>query len=177
MTLVLFIVIAVIVLFIIAFRNTPVSIKSHWQTFLDGFQISADEFYSLVKQGLAARQIKQVHIGEQSFLEKHIFSAKRVYMRIIQGEYVIYVCSAPYGTGTFISTWLCIKDERFLDNIPILSKLAGRDRGNKTFYQMDTENMFLSAVHTTVVSCVDSMTEAKGHRGLTELEKQLKQLK
>ena len=32
--------------------------------------------------------------------------------------------------------------------------------------------MFLSAVHTTVIASVDSMTVAKGTRRLTELEKQ-----
>jgi len=152
--------------------KTPVTIKSHWQTFLDNCQISTDEFYNLVKSGLRDRKITKVDVAEESFLEKHIFSAKRLYLRVTQGEYVFYICSAPYGTGTFVSTWLCVKDEKLANKIPVLSKLAGKDRGNKTFYQMDTEQMFRSAVHTTVVAAVEGITELKGTRGLTELERQ-----
>jgi len=175
MAFIVFILIAVVLIAI--FARTPVTIKSHWQTFLDGFQISTDEFYSLVNEGLKERQITHVDVAQESFLEKHILSAKRIYLRVTQDEYVFYICSAPYGTGTFVSSWLCIKDEMLINKIPIINKLAGKDRANKTFYQMDTEAMFRSAVHTAVIAAVDSMTEAKGKRGLTELERQFKDVR
>lgn len=169
---ILFVIVAVIVL-----GKTPVTIKNNWQTFVDGFSVSASEFYDVVKAGLQERQITHVDVAQESFLEKHIFSAQRMYLRVIQDEYVFYICCAPYGTGTFFSSWLCIKDEKFINKIPLLSKLMGKDRNNKTFYQMDTEGMFRSSVHTTVIEAVNSLTEAKGKRGLTELEKQFKDFK
>ncbi len=165
------------IILMIVFAKMPLVIKSHWQTFLDGFQISSDEFYSLVKEGLQERNIPHIDITEESFLEKNILSAKRIYLRITQEEYIFYICCAPYGTGTFVSSWLCIRDDRFINRIPIFSKLAEKNRHNKTFYQMDIEAMFQSSVHTTVVAAVDSMTEAKGRRGLNEFEKQFKEIK
>lgn len=175
MVFLIFVVLAILA--IIVLGKTPVTIKNNWQTFVDGLQISTDDFYNLVKTGLKERQINHVDVAQESFLEKHIFSARRMYLRVIQDEYVFYICSAPYGTGTFFSSWLCIKDERFINKIPILSKLAGKDRNNKTFYQMDTESMFRSSVHTTVIEAVNSLTEARGKRGLTELERQFKDIK
>lgn len=157
---------------IIAFvRKNPFTITSHWQTFLDEFQLSALEFYTAVTAGLKERQITQVAITEETFIEKHVFSAKRVYLRITQDEYVFFINCSPYGTGTFISSWLCIKDENIWNRIPILNKLIGKDRKSKTFYQMDTEAMFRLAVHNTVLAVVDGTTNAKGYRGLTEFER------
>ena len=97
-----------------------------------------------------------------------------MYLRVSQNEYLYYICSAPYGTGTFVSSWFCTKDEKLGNRIPVLSKLAGKDRANKTFYQMDTEAMFQSAVHTTVLDVVNSLSETKGMRGLSELQGQFK---
>ncbi len=169
----LFLMIAILVLLFIAKRKTPVTIKEHWQNFLDGCQISTAEFYTAIRAGLADRQIPKVDLKEESFLERHVFSAKRVYLRVCQNEFVYYICAAPYGTGTFVSSWLCVKDGNVLNRIPVLSKLAGKDRGNKTFYQMDTEAMFRLAVQTTVLDVVNTMTEAKGLRSFAELEKSL----
>jgi len=177
MTLSALIILALIGIFAIFLSKVHVSIKSHWQTFFDGYQLSANELYALVKDGLKERQITHVDIAYTSFLEKHIFSAKREYLRIMQDEYVFYVCAAPYGTGTFVSSWLCVKDDSLSNRIPILSKLAGKDRSNKTFYQMDTEAMFQSAVHTTILAAIDSMTNAKGIRGLSELQRQFKDIR
>ena len=168
------IVLIVTILFVVALARSPITIKSHWQTFLDGFAVPSAELYAAITAGLAERQITKVAVTEESFLESHIISDKRAYLRVTQNEYIFYICAAPYGTGTFISSWLCIKDENFMNKIPILSKLMGKDRNNKTFYQMDTEAMFQEAVHATVLSAVSSMTLAKGMRGFTELEKQFK---
>ena len=172
------IIIIIAIILMIVFAKMPLVIKSHWQTFLDGFQISSDEFYTLVKEGLKERQITpNIGITQESFLEKNILSAKRIYLRVSQDEYVFYICCAPYGTGTFVSSWLCIQDEKLIYRIPILGKLAERNHRNKTFYQMDTEAMFQSSVHTTVIAAVDSITEAKGKRGLSEFQTQFKEIK
>jgi len=157
----------------VAIARGPETIRKPWQTFLDGVQISTNDFYEAIRAGLEERNITHVTITERSFLESHVFSAMRVYLRIAQNEYVYYVCAAPYGTGTFFSSWLVIKGENMLEQIPLLSKLAGKDRRNKTFYQMDTEAMFRSAVHATVTTVVDTMATAKGLRGLTELDRQI----
>jgi hypothetical protein len=164
-----------IVLLFLAFVKTPLTIKSHWQHFYDNCNIAAGDFYTQVEAGLKDRQIKGISVTTESFLQSHVFSAKRVYLRITENEYVFYICAAPFGTGTFISWWLCVKDEKIANKIPILSRLAGKDRNNKTFYQMDTEAMYKSAIHSVVASVADSLTSEKGYR-LTELDRQYKEL-
>jgi hypothetical protein len=167
----LIVVIAMIVMFVAIFGKTLLTIKSSWKHFYDGIQFSPSEFYNNIKVGLNERKV-DVNVHQESFIESHFFSAKRVYLRLIKGEYVFYICAAPFGTGMFVSWWLCIKDEKIINKIPILNKLVGRDRKNKTFYQMDTEAMYQLAIHSTVISVADEFTSAKGLR-LTELDRQL----
>ena len=167
------ILLVIFIVILIAFRNTPLTIKSHWQHFYDNVTFSSGDFYSQVEAGLKDRHIKGIDFTTESFLQSHVFSSKRVYLRITEHEHVFYICAAPFGTGTFISWWLCVKDESVANRIPILSKLAGKDRNNKTFYQMDTEAMYKSAIHSVVASVADSLTGEKGYR-LTELDRQFK---
>ena len=170
MAIIALIIIAVILIAI--FARTPMTIKSHpWNHFYDNIQFSAKEFYTQVEEGLRARKVEGLDYAKESFVQSHVFSARREYLRITQNEYVFYICAAGFGTGTFVSWWLCVKDEKIVNKIPILSKLAGKDRNNKSFYQMDTEAMYQSVVHNTVVAVADAMTAEGGVR-LSELDRQ-----
>lgn len=168
------ILLVIVIILIVVYAKTPVTIKSNWKHFYDGIQFSSTAFYEQVEAGLRDRKIEGLNYGQESFLQSHILSAKRVYLRITKHEYIFYICAAPFGTGMFVSWWLCIEDERWINRIPILSKLAGKDRNNKTFYQMDTEAMYQSAIHSTVVEVADGITAEKGFR-LTELDRQYKE--
>jgi hypothetical protein len=163
----------IVILIIAVYAKKPVTTQGHWSHFYDNIQLSPTDFYGQVKQGLKDRKIT-LGVSQESFLESHIFSAKRVYMRITEHEYVFYICAAPFGTGTFVSWWLCVKDESIINRIPVLNKLAGKDRANKSFYQMDTEGMYKSAIHSIVASVADAMTAEKGIR-LSELDRQYKE--
>jgi hypothetical protein len=167
----LLILLVVAAIFIYAFLKKPANIQERpWQHFYDNIQLSTKDFYQAVEAGLRTRKVDGLNYAQESFHESHILSVKRVYLRITQAEYVFYICAAPFGTGTFVSWWLCIKDESFLNRIPILSKLMGKDRSNKTLYQMDTESMYRSAIHSTVISVADELTTEKGVR-LSDFER------
>ena len=74
MLIIIFIVLFVLIIIALRVaRKKPITIQGHWRTFLDGFQLPANEFYQAVKAGLAERNITQVSLTEESFLEKHIF--------------------------------------------------------------------------------------------------------
>lgn len=151
-------------LLIIGLVRKPATIESRpWFHFYDDINLSTKEFYQAVTDGVKRRKVP-MDFSEESFLESHIFSARRAYLRITKAEYVFYVCAAPFGTGTFVSWWLCVKDENFLNRIPLVSRLIGKDRKNKTFYQMDTETMFRSTVHSAVIETADAFTADKGFR-------------
>jgi len=156
-------------------NNTPDAISGNWKHFYDGIQFSTTDFYAQVKQGLVDRKVDGLSYAKQSFLESHIFSARREYLRITEHEYVFYICAAPFGTGTFVSWWLCVKDEKLINKIPILNKLAGKDRNNKSFYQMDTEAMYKSVIQSTVTAVADGLTKEQGFR-LSELDRQYKDI-
>lgn len=151
--------------------------KHPWQHFFDNFSFSAEEFFQQVESGIRDRKVPNVSFGRESFLETHLLSDRREYLRITRNEFVYYVCAAPFGTGMFVSWWLCEKRQNNFNpgRIPFIGKLFGKERDNKTFYQLDVETMYRSAVHSTVMDVLDKTTSASGARGLTELEKQFKE--
>jgi len=156
----------------VLFGKTPETIKKPWQHFFDGAKFSTTDFYALVEAGIQEREMPAVDIGQETFHQTHVFSDLRAYLRIAHGEYVFYVCAAPFGTGTFVSWWLCVKDETWVNRIWLISKLMGKDRNNKSFYQMDTEAMYKGMIHSILLSAIDNITSTQGIRGLTELERQ-----
>jgi len=172
MTTFLWIVGIIVALYIYLLLRKPAVPTSHWQRSFDGFQFSAEDFYEQVRKGIQSRETPSVKFDEESFVESHILSGRRKYLRITFAEYVFYVSGCAFGTGSFASWWLCVKQEGILNRIPILSKLMGKDRNDKTFYQQDTEAMYRAMVHGVVTDVLDGLTGAQGLRPLTELEKQ-----
>ena len=161
------------VLFVIGIF-TKIGIRSNWKHYYEGTHFSTSAFYKAVEDTLAERQVDGLKFDQQSFLESHVFSGRRVYLCIYANEMIVYVSAFPFGTGMFVSCWTCIKDESYLDKIPGVSKMLGRDRKNKSFYQMDSEAMYELAIHNAVVSLAEELTKEQGHRGLSEFEKQIK---
>ena len=148
--------------------------QTPWQHFYDGVQFSAQDFYKNVEEGIKKRNISGISFDRESFSETHILSTRREYLRISRGEYVFFVSMTPFGAGSFASYWMCIKREGLINAIPFASKMIGKDRSDKTFYQQDSEQMYKSVIHTAVLDELESMTQAQGIRGLTEAEKQIK---
>ncbi len=160
-----------LLLYLAFFTDPRVQLKANWRHFFDNQSISTKEFFTLIKQGLKEQNVG-VDISEPSMTQSHIFSAKRVYLRLAESDLVFYVCVAPFGTGTFVSWWECETEEGIINRIPVLSKLLGKDRKNKTFFQMDTAAMYKSVIHSTVLAAVDFIGNANGMRTLSEFERQ-----
>jgi len=148
--------------------------KSHWQHFFAHEQFSAGEFYAKIRQQVEDRKLTKITVGRSSFLESNILSAQRDYLTLNAGDYIVYVFAGAFSTGTFVSWWLCIYEERFFNKIPLVSKWLGLDRKNKTFYQLDTENMYTHAIHSTIMDVIDAMCSAKEYRSLSEAQREFK---
>ncbi len=164
--------IVIAVIFILVLSKKPFTAKKPWQHYFDGQQFSTTDFYALVEAGVKQRMMPIVSIGQETFHETHVLSDLRAYLKISHNEFIFYVCAAPFGTGTFVSWWLCVEDEGWVNKIWLVSKLMGKDRNNKTFYQMDTEAMYKGMVHSIVQEAIDKTTNTHGVRGLSELERQ-----
>lgn len=154
----------VILLVIAYFRKRPVSTKDHKPYLFSGLQFSTQDFYAKVEQVLQERKIPGISFGRESMIQTHVLSDRREYLRISRGEFLFFVCGAPFGTGFFVSWWLTETDESFLNRIPVISKLFGLSRENKTFYQADTESMYKLAVQQAVKTVVEEIAHAKGIR-------------
>ena len=154
--------------------NTPATALSHWNQFIRGLDVSAMYFYAAVRAAIERRNVPDLRLFLVEIPEGGIFSPKRDYLRVRRGDYVLDICAAPYADGCFVSWWLGPRPRglwRALLLLPILFDLYARYFRPITYYYMDTGSIFLTAVHSAVMEVIDQMTEAKGVRGLTELER------
>lgn len=162
-----------ILILIIVFTKTPVLIKSKWQHFFFEYQFSSEEFYQKVEEKLKELNLPKTRFDTETFFERHLLSAKRNYLTVTRNEFVFFISSAHFGSGSFVSWWFTEEREGILNKLPFISKwLLGRNRKRKTFYQMDSEAMFKTAIHGVVLEVVEEMTKFKVQRPLNDLERQ-----
>lgn len=162
----------VILLYIIASAPPPFTIKSNWNHYFDDMQISSLELYPKIVTRLRDWKL-ELSISRITMKETHFFSASREYLRICSGELVFYFGVYEFGKGTYASWWLGINDESFLNRIPVISKLLGKDRKNKSFYQLDIETMYRSTIHSAILSVIEEFGQQKGARLLSPENKQI----
>ncbi len=160
-----------LVIFLIAIRKHPVIARSNWHHHFDGLKFSSQEFYLRAEIAIKDKEIPGVSFSRVTYSQGGIFSAKREYLRVSRNEYVFDICAAPFGTDFFVSWWLGEKDDDFISKIPVLNTILGKNPKMKSYYQLDTEAMFRGSVHTGVLEAIDQLTDAKGIRLLSELER------
>lgn len=150
-------------------------VVSRWYSLTEGLQYSSQEFYASVEKAVERRQIPKVRISRVDHREGGVLSAKREYLRVSRLEYVFDICAAPFGTGFFVSWWLVqVPDstlQQLLAMIPLLGRLFVRAFRPLTYYQLDTALMFQESVRSAVLEALDQITEAKGLKALSELER------
>lgn len=149
-------------------------IHSKWHHHFNNLQFSTQEFYALVEIKLKEENIKGIHLERVSYTEGGIFSSKREYLRISRKGLIFDICAAPFGKGFFVSWWHgesvgFIKD--LLAKIPVVGPVIVKVSSLKTFYQMDTEQMYKEVVKSCVQNAIEEITSSKGVKGLSELER------
>lgn len=148
---------------------------SHWNTLIENFNTSPKQFYEGVTSAVNARQIPNAKHSRIDWREGGVASAKREYLRIRRGEFFFDICGAPFGTGFFVSWWLTEMPQgcliQLLSDIPLVGAFAKLMVAPMTYYRVDTATMFQSATHAAVLEVIDSITSAKGVRGLSDAER------
>lgn len=81
-------------------------VHSHWHHSYADLQMSSDDFYTRVSAAVDKRKIPQLTFSRVQFAEHGALSAKREYLRVERQGLVFDVCTAPVGTGCFVSWWL-----------------------------------------------------------------------
>ena len=157
--------------------NIPVSnVISHWSHFFKTFALSSDSFYTELEKILASHEMPNSAINRTTHKEGGLLSASREYLRIKHGDIVFDVCAAPFGKDFFISWWLYESQggmRTLLKNTKVGDFLSNR-AANRTFYQVDEEDMFRSCVHECILETVTKVTENKGELQLTDADKAFK---
>ena len=102
--------------------------------------------------------------------------ADREYLRIKHGDIVFDVCASPFGKDFFISWWLYESAgtmRTMLKNTKVGDFMNAR-ASQRTFYQVDEEDMFRSCVHDCILETITRVTEGKGITQLTDAQKAFK---
>lgn len=151
--------------------NKNTMIISHWSTMIEGLDASPKEFFEAVEQVLAAKELPDAKTSRINWSEGGILSQKREYLRIKRKDHAYDICGAPFGNGFFVSAWLGEMPTGFLAwlfGMPIIGRFFESFLKPQTYYRYDTALMFQSLVHSAVLEVIDSMTNAKGLRQLSE---------
>lgn len=149
-------------------------IHSRWYHYFPDFQLSAQEFYTLVENQLKSKEVSSIRIKRVNF--GGLFS-KREYLRIQDGENIFDICAAPYGKGYFISWWMGesrAMSKNLLGKIPVIGPKLDNILDSKTYYQWDTITMFQECARTSILEAIDSISTKKGLRMLSESERMVK---
>ncbi len=147
---------------------------SHWFHLTENLQESSQQFYGLVEGAVKQRNLPEVRLSRIDYREGGIFSAKREYLRVERKEHVFDICAAPFGNGFFISWWLGETTTALWDillMVPFIGTWLMNVVRPTTYYRLDTALMFQESVHSAILEVLDKITNEKGLRALSELER------
>jgi len=156
------------------FTKTLKNYHSKWNTLIDDFNFSTEEFYSMFKKELLSQGVSGINTHDVSLHEGNIFSNKRRYVRVKWKDYQYDICAAPFGKGFFISWWLLYKNSigyLIISKLPFIGSWLSRKLYPITYYKIDTASMFMTYAQSSVIKVIDSITNEKGIRTLSENER------
>lgn len=140
---------------------------SHWSTSMSNFKYSTQSFYEQLSDELKSHAITGLKVKPTYLKEGNTFSYNRMYLQIDWKDYRYYVCLAPFGDGTFISSWLNVKTslvQTIISRIPFVGRWLERTLFPTTFFTIDTAGMFMSYCHNSVLKVADDITKDSGFR-------------
>lgn len=144
---------------------------SNWNTLIDGFNYSSEEFYKRLKEELQSHGIKKVRAYFVFLKEGGMFSSRRTYLRVEWKDYQYDICAAPFGKGFFISWWLLYKNsiwQILIAKIPFVGSWLEIKWFPVTYYKADTASMFMTYCQSSVLKVIDDITKDSGIRSLSE---------
>lgn len=149
-------------------------VDNQWQHCFDDFKFSAVDFYAIVEKEIKKRKPPKVSMKRISYPEAGITSHNRIYLEVTFQNIRFIICAAPYGSGFFVS-WRSGTTITFfqdmLTRLPFVGRYISNAYDSRTYFQLDTEGMFMNTVKNAVMEAIDEVTNQKGIRSLTEEEK------
>lgn len=164
------IIILVLVIIVMAgnFREPEMDPKPYYHQHFDNVQFSAQEFYSVIKELVAEKQISNLKVSRFVRSEGDFFSARREYLRITRKRVAIDVCGFVFGRGFYIS---CRKgrvpaatDKVIRNKKSAGSKVADIFSRKETFYRIDSDEAFKTFVQQSIVDAIHLLSGGRGMR-------------
>ncbi len=150
-------------------------IMSNWNGWLAHGSVSQEEFYDRVINEVDDHQFSGVKFSTQFLHRGSIFSEKIKYLKVKWKLQEYYVCAAPCGNGFYMSYWLIEGKRNILVRlilaIPFIGAIILAPFGGNSLNYQDTAMMFNSLFTTSFMKVVDEMTNEKGVRSFSELER------
>lgn len=146
----------------------------NWNHLFSNMNYDSESFYNSVEEILLKKEIKSIDIRRITLKEDGFLSHQRVYLEIKRGHFTFHICAAPFGTSYFFSYWLREDEDlagNVLSKLPIVGPYFESYFNTDTYYKLDTDAMFRASVHQSVLSAIDTITEAKGIKALSESER------
>jgi hypothetical protein len=143
------------------------AIHAHQYHHFEDFQLSSAEFYTALKEIITERSFPHVKANVVKVSTGGLLSHNREYLEVTASSLAFYVCAAPFGKNFFISYWLRELPPGCVDVFNF--RVFGYTE-RKTFYQVDTEAMFVEGIKAAIQKAIAKVTEAKGLRTLTPFE-------
>lgn len=146
---------------------TENSIVAHSSFHFEDLQLSSKDFYTSVEETLKHFEYPDLRISRVNLFQSGFTSGFREYLCIQHKEHRFYICAAPFGRSYFISWWL--KEQLsmstvLLSYIPFIGASLARNNSKKSFYQIDSENLFLESIKGVVNTLVEKVQQEKGLR-------------
>jgi len=168
-----------------AHKVRKATLVAHWSKLFEDFQTPALEFYTAVNAAMHRRQIPEFTTSRVHWREGSLVSAKREYLRAERGNHVLDICAAPFGTGFFFSSWLCVNRPTItiLHIVGLITSLAAIwisqalltfARVRSAFYgrgagsDVDPFSVFILTIILLAVLLIVFRTKQMGHRTMTE---------
>jgi hypothetical protein len=143
------------------------TLHSHTYQHFEDLQMSSDEFYTMLEALIKDYKYPDIEVSRRDLKEGGLFSSKRTYLCVTRGYQNFYVCAAPYGRSFFISWWLqedAHTASNIAEKVPVFGKAIAAKMESKSFYQIDTELMFLQSISSVVKAAVEKIKADHGFR-------------
>jgi len=170
----------IVITFVIKISKEFEHIHRTWHHLQFDHQFNTDEIYSAVKDLIESKyQLPAVRFEESTYYGDSFFSENRRYLKVLHRHSMVLLFAGQYGTGYFVS-WRAGDTvnflQKFVASIPFIGEKLEKLIYTKSYYQLDSEDMFTDAVRQCIMEVIDSMTKDKGIRPLSEFERRPIQL-
>jgi len=141
------------------------TIHTHGYQHFAELQLSSADFYKTLESMVKQFQYPDVTCKIEELREGGLLSAKRKYFTISWEYHKYLVCASPFGKSFFISWWHregANTGANIAGKFGALGKAVANNMEKKTFYEIDSQIMFINCMDAIIQAAIDKVKADKG---------------